>query len=234
MAENRELLLTLLQLVPAVLALYFYVKYRKTEKKAASDRRHVEMGLHFYDEDERFLSIKDEEYKYFLVNDAYISVLGKRRKDLLGKTDEEAFDKDLAKKLHEVDRKIIETGEKINQDVLYNKRTYRMHKFQLTLPNGRKGIGAYTEDITDAVKRREDRERVIRRNEILLDVSAREFTSSQEQLDFVLHKALALTKSSYGYIYLYSEEDQIFTLENFAGEGINVSNRKRAQQIYRL
>jgi len=143
-------------------------------------------------------------------------VLGKKKEDLLGKMDEEAFDKELAEKLYEVDKKVLETGERIDQDVVWHDRTYRMHKFPLILPNGRIGIGAYTEDITDARNRREDRERVIKRNEILLDVSAREFISSHEQLDYVLKQALALTESAYGYIYLYSEEDKMFTLENFS------------------
>lgn len=234
MAENKDLLLILLQLVLAALALYFYMKHRSAEKKADFARRHVEMGLHFYDEDNRFLSIKDEKFKYFLVNDAYVSVLGKKKEDLLGKTDAEAFEKDLAMRLYEVDRKILDTGEKSDQEVDYKGRTYRMHKFPLILPNGKTGIGAYTEDITDAQSRRKDRERIIRRNEILLDVSAKDFSSSHEQLDYVLHKALVLTESTYGYIYLYNEEDQVFILENFLREGASTPDRKTEQQKYRL
>lgn len=234
MVENRELLLILLQLVPSTIALYFYVHYKRTEKKDASTQRYVEMGLHFYDEDDRFLSIKDEDFKYFLVNEACISVLGKKKEDLLEKTDEEVFDEELAMMLHKVDRKIIETGEKFDQVVDYNGRTFRMHKFSLTLPNGRKGIGACTEDITDAQNRRKDRERIIRRNEILLDVAAKEFHSSHEQLDYVLNKALVMTESTYGYIYLYNEEDQIFILENFSKEGVVTPKRNAARQMYRL
>ncbi len=234
MAENKDLILILLLLVLAALALYFFMKYRKTEEKAGFARRHVEMGLHFYDEDNRFLSVKDEEYKYFLVNDAYVSVLGKKKEDLLGKTDAEAFEEELATKLYEVDRKILETGKQSDQEVDYNGRTYKMHKFPLILPNGKMGIGAYTEDITDAQRRRRDRERIIRRNEILLDVSAKEFSSSHEQLDYVLKKALVMTDSTYGYIYLYNEEDEIFILENFLREGATTPDRKTEQQKYRL
>jgi len=234
MAENRELLLIFLQLVLLVLALYFYVQYKRIKIKDASTQRYVEMGLRFFDEDNRFLCIKDEELKYFLLNKAYISVLGKKKEDLQGKTDEEVFDEELAMKFHKIDRKILETGEKFDQVVDYYGRTYRMHKLPLILPNGRKGIGAYTEDITDAQNRRKDRERIIRRNEVLLDVAAKEFSSSHEQLDYVLNKALAMTESTYGYIYLYNEEDQIFILENFSKEGVVTPKRKAAQQMYRL
>ena len=232
--ENRELLLIFLQLVLSAVALYYYVQYKRTERKAESVQRLVEMGFHFYDEDKRFLSIKDEEFKYYLLNEAFVSELGKRKEDLLGKTDKEVFDEEMAMMLHQVDRKIIETGEKFDKALDYNGRTYRMHKFPLMLPNGKKGIGAYAEDITDAQNRRKDRERIIRRNEILLDVAAKEFSSSHEQLDYVLNKALALTESTYGYIYLYHEEEQIFILENFSKGGVITPSRNAAQQMYRL
>ncbi|MFH5836243.1 diguanylate cyclase domain-containing protein [Proteiniclasticum sp. C24MP] len=218
----------------AVPALYFLLKDQKRKRKLVTAERYVQMGLRFYDQDERFLSIKNGALRYFLVNEAYTALLGKKKADFLGKRDEDIFDHEMAQKLHEVDRKVLKSGEKIQQDIVWKGRTYRMHKFPLVLPDGGNGIGAYTEDITEAVRRREERERIIKRNEILIDVSAKDFQSSHEQLDYVLRKALALTESTYGYIYLYNEEDRLFTLENFAKDGVVLSRRKSAQMIYSL
>lgn len=232
--ESHNILLLLSVALLAVLALVFFLLYRKEKSLLVSARRHVEMGLQFYDEDERLLSIKDENFRYFLVNESYVQVLEKRKEDFIGKRDEEAFDRNLAEKLHQVDREVLQSGRKITQEITWKDRIYRMHKFPVTLPHGQKGIGAYTDDITDAVRRREDRERIIRRNEILLDVATKDFRSSHEQLDYVLKKALVLTESTYGYIYLYDGADKTFTLENFARNGVITSTRKDTQQIYRM
>jgi hypothetical protein len=44
------------------------------------------------------------------------------------------------------------------------------------------------------------------------------FKSKQEQLDYVLHRALELTESKYGYIYYYDENTQEFTINPGHGE----------------
>lgn len=232
--DIRENPLMLPVMILAVLLILHILNHRKMKKKLMTAERYVEMGLRFYDQDNRYLSIKDDKYRYFLVNEAYTALFDKRKADFLGKNDENIFDEEMAEKLHEVDRKVLETGEEIQQILIWKGRTYKLQKFQLVLPGGEKGVGAYTEDITDIVKRREEREKIIKRNEILLDVTVKDFSSSQEQMDYVLMKALVLTDSSYGYIYLYNEVDRLFTLENFAKDGRVTSRRKSANMIYSL
>jgi len=79
--ESHNILLLLSVALLAVLALVFFLLYRKEKSLLVSARRHVEMGLQFYDEDERLLSIKDENFRYFLVNESYVQVLEKRKED---------------------------------------------------------------------------------------------------------------------------------------------------------
>lgn len=230
--DSPEMILLLAGFIS--MALFFFLLYWLKKKEVIVTKRYVDMGLHFYDEDERFLSVKDEKLRYFLINEAYTKIFGRKKEDFIGKRDEDVFEEDLAKRLREVDQAVLEKQEKIVIELTWDERRYRMRKFPLILPNGKKGVGAYTEDITDAVRRREERERIIRRNEILLDVVSRDFRSSHEQLDYVLKKALVLTESTYGYIYLYNETDKTFILENFARNGVVTSSRREAQQIYRL
>ena len=232
--DHNEILLLSALITAVSLGLVLQMRYRKQKKKLTMARRHVEMGLRFYDEDDRFLSIKDKDRRYYLINTAHVSALQKTKEDFIGRRDEDVFEKELAEKLREADEKVLETGERIRQEITWQGRIYRMHKFPLTLPHGEKGVGARAEDITDAVKRREERERVIRRNEILLDVSAKDFRSTHEQLDYVLKQALVMTESSYGYIYLYDALERTFMLENFAQKGIVTTGRKEKKQIYRL
>lgn len=110
------------------------------------------MGLHFYDEDERFLSVY-EKLRYFLINEAYAKIFGRKKEEFIGKRDADVFDEDLVRRLHEVDQAVLEKQEKIVIELTWDERRFRMRKFPLILPKGKKGVGAYTEDITDAVRR---------------------------------------------------------------------------------
>ncbi len=233
-AEYGAELLLPVGLLLAVLGLLFWRSHLTLRRKLDSAQRHVEMGLRFYDEDERFLSIKDEHLRYYMVNDAFASNFGKDQMDFHGKQDEELFDESLAATLLEMDQSVLERREKIIREILWQNRTFRMHKFPVMLPHGETGVGGYVEDMTEVRRSQVDRERINRRNEILLDVSTRDFRSSHEQLDYALKKALTLTESTYGYIYLYNESDRTFLLENFAEKGGITSMRKEKRQRYRL
>ena len=54
------------------------------------------------------------------------------------------------------------------------------------------------------------------RLESLLEIAEFESRSEQQLLDFALHKALALTGSAYGYLYLYREETRQFVLNSWS------------------
>ena len=49
---------------------------------------------------------------------------------------------------------------------------------------------------------------------ILMDVMTKDFETTEEQLDFVLHECLKITESHYGYIYLYDEEGKELILNS--------------------
>ena len=63
------------------------------------------------------------------------------------------------------------------------------------------------------IKKKQEMELI--RYKILSEVLMRNFENKQEQLDYVLNEALQLTESQYGYIYLYDEEKQEFTLNSW-------------------
>lgn len=56
------------------------------------------------------------------------------------------------------------------------------------------------------------------RNMLLLDAVTRDFDNVQEQLDYVLNKSLELTRSKYGYIYIYNEERQEFRINSWSAD----------------
>ncbi len=84
------------------------------------------------------------------------------------------------------------------------------------MPKDRIGVGGYMSDITEEYKQQKARERMLKRNRLLLKVLIHNFDSKQEQLDYALHALLDLSESQYGYIYFYDEETQRFVLNTWS------------------
>lgn len=60
-----------------------------------------------------------------------------------------------------------------------------------------------------------ENKRELLRYKIITDVLSRNFESKQEQLDYVLNEALKLTDSQYGYLYIYDENNELFSLNSW-------------------
>jgi diguanylate cyclase (GGDEF)-like protein/PAS domain S-box-containing protein len=81
----------------------------------------------------------------------------------------------------------------------------------LQLVDGKKGIGSYVEDITEEKNRAQADKKNLMRMAMLVEILSTSFESSQDQLDEVVGKAVALTESVYGFLYLYEETTQQFS-----------------------
>lgn len=77
-------------------------------------------------------------------------------------------------------------------------------------------------------------EKTLLRNSILVDVFCRNFNSSYEQLDYVLHKALELTESKIGCIYLYNEISREFSLNSWSKNVLAECTMKKKQTKFKL
>ncbi|WP_074908825.1 diguanylate cyclase [Proteiniclasticum ruminis] len=212
--------------------LVFHTMRFRDRRKECTE--YVNLALDFFEADHRFLTFKDEEKRYFMVNRAFLLLHGKKQEDFIGKTDGELQRKDLAETLEKMDDHVLSTGTPVEEVVYAHERVYRIRKFPVRLPGKKAGIGINAEDITEDIAYEKELARIIRRNEILISAFAKDFASSHEQLDYVLYQALELTGSDYGYIYLFDEEKKLFSLENFAVKGKVSSKRRSYKQNYRL
>ena len=98
----------------------------------------------------------------------------------------------------------------------WNNRVYRTTKFPVRLLNGHYGVGAYIEDVTEAINSKKNEEKTLLRNSILVDVFSRTFKTSRDKLDYVLGKALQLTESKLGYIYLYDDQNRELIINSWS------------------
>lgn len=98
--------------------------------------------------------IKDRQHRFVLVNDALCALVGRKREDILGKTDYDFFPQNEVDVFWEKDELVLETGEEnINEENLTDAqgitRTVVTKKTLITDKDGNKSIVVILRDITE-------------------------------------------------------------------------------------
>lgn len=99
------------------------------------------------------LFVKDEGHRWILVNDSFCSFMGRRREEVLGKSDYDFFSKEEADVFWKIDNEVLESGEtKVNEEKFTgsNKevRTISTKKTLYSEPGGRRLIVGIIRDMT--------------------------------------------------------------------------------------
>ncbi|MBI4858535.1 MAG: diguanylate cyclase [Acetobacterium woodii] len=176
----------------------------------------IEIRDTFSNIEDSIITLKDENLKYMFVNEAAENYYQKPAKDIIGKDDlilgKDQFGEDITL----TDRQVIDSGEILNYEVKCKNRIYKVKKFPVKIKNDKIGIGAYIREVTDELKLLKKQEKVLFRNKILVNVLSKSFRNDQKQLDYVLHEALKLTETAFGYIYIYDEAKEEFTINSWS------------------
>jgi diguanylate cyclase (GGDEF)-like protein/PAS domain S-box-containing protein len=201
--------------------------------KGASE--HTEHLLRtFIDADDSLIYLKDSSLCYVFVNKAVERFYGRTAATIIGQDDFAISDAAFAAVRRETDIKVIEQQKLVVGEVNWLDRVYRTRKFPVQMPDGSTGIGAYIRDVTDEYDRERKQARTLQRAQIMASVFARTFESVQEQLDYVLNECLQLTESQFGYIYLYDEDKEQFTLNSWSGGVMAACSVTSPQSVYAL
>ena len=172
----------------------------------------------FLDTDSRLGFVKDSKLRYRYINKAVEEFYRKDASEIIGVTDKQLTDSTEADLRQRNDEQVLRENRLIESELSWNDRIYKSTKFPVELYNGEKGIGAYIEDITEERHRIANDEKSLLRMAMLVDFLSISFDSSQDQLDNVLEKAVALTESSYGFLYLYDEAAEEFSKATLSGD----------------
>ena len=213
----------------ALTILLFAIR-RKTKKAMRAVENYAALVKTFIEADENMVYLKDENLRYVFLSRTVGELYHKSVEEIVGKDDYEISEKEFADKRRQTDLAVLKKSSLIIDEIDWNGREYQTTKFPVKMMNGATGVGAYVRDVT---KEREDQKRQTQtsnRNKILADVLSQSFKSTEEQLDYVLHRCLDLTESQYGYIYLYDEDKSEFTLSSWT-EGVMEACSVAAKQV---
>ncbi|MFA5675288.1 MAG: HD domain-containing phosphohydrolase [Christensenellales bacterium] len=217
--KDAALIIIIAGLSVIFVLLFVLNKLRLSNKKVKAVLERLEnnnvLQKTFIDADERLIYLKDENFKYVFVNKAFETLYKKPRNEIKGLDDYSLSESGLADKQRKTDEAALIKQKLVIEQVEWKGGIYRTVKFPVRMPNGKFGVGAYINDVTEEHENRKRQQKVLYRHTILADVITRDFFDRQEELDYVLHEALKLTESQHGYIYLYDETTEEFTLNSW-------------------
>ncbi len=240
MVERRSILtITVIISVFAIIILLFLIlslrKKGKITAKANSElRNQKELWNVFFDAYSSPIFIKDENLRYVFTNKAMQDFLNKSDNEITGCVDFELKDAVFDELFAPSDKEVLYKRQLIVNTVNMGDRYYKTTKFPVQMANGSFGVGGYIVDITIELEYHNNREKALQKNQLLLDVLGLTFDSKQEQLDYALHQILKLSGSQYGYIYLYDEEKQEFTLNSWTNGVMDECLIENAPKVYQL
>jgi two-component system, cell cycle sensor histidine kinase and response regulator CckA len=100
--------------------------------------------------------LKDEAFRYVMVNKANQEFFGKAEIEIIGKTDFELMPLIAAESCRQSDFEAIESEGTVIAEEEFGGRIFETKKFAVDLGNGQKGVGGLIRDITDRKKAEEE------------------------------------------------------------------------------
>lgn len=181
------------------------------------------------------------DYMYIETNEAFELFTGLVSLNIIGKkVSEVASGRDYEKySMISAFGQVALTDEKMDLEQYSEKfgKWYRIHAFSpekkyfITLLHD---ITKEKADLMNTIEKEEKLQKEVNRHRILTDSLMQGFDSQQEQLDDALNKALLLTESEYGYIYLYDENTREFNLNSWTNGVMDACGIADRQTRYHL
>ncbi|MDD4388911.1 MAG: diguanylate cyclase [Bacilli bacterium] len=210
------IILSLLFLLGAIYALIASFKIKSLKNKHQDLQLYSNFIRTFAHTENSLVYLKDENLRYLFINPAVEDFYHLKADAIIGFDDAAISDEEFIGLKRKSDLSVLQDKKTVNCEIRWHNRFYETKKFPVVLPTGTVGVGAFITDITEQIINQKKLEQTSFRNEILLSAILRNYTSIQEQLDYVLNQTIKLTESEYGYVYLYNEEKEEFTLNSWS------------------
>ena len=228
--QRSVLIFILVGLISVMLLLFLILSIRSRNKmKTAND-----LFRTFLDANGDCAFLLDDKLNYLFSNRSTEALYGFSSKQMVDRNDAALKYPVFTGSRLEVDLEVIKTNAPVRTEIEWNQHIFDLSEFPVRMANGRTGVGAYIRDVTQQRGLEKQRDLTAMRHAILADVLSRIFQGLQDELDYVLHQTLSLTESKYGYIYLYDEDRQEFTLNSWSNDVMPDCKVAEKQTVYSL
>jgi len=137
-------------------------------QKEVEERKQAEDALYenqiifqlFLENSPVYIFFKDHEIRSLMLSRNYEQLLGMPLEKIIGRTMDDLFPSDLAKKMIEDDKKILQEGVTVNVIEEFGGRTYETTKFPISINNKPNMLAGFTLDITDRTKAEEEKNKL--------------------------------------------------------------------------
>ncbi|MFH0801658.1 MAG: ATP-binding protein [bacterium] len=150
----------LTRLAPAVSRELREAEIRRTKQKFEKNYRDSEIKYRtFLDATTDLAYMKNEDFKYILINKANAEIFGRPKEAIVDRTDFDLMPEQAAEMCRSSDHEALEQSALVISFEQIDDRMYECRKFPVLLEEGRRGVGAFIRDITEQ-KRAEEALRV--------------------------------------------------------------------------
>ena len=122
---------------------------KKAETSLAALHESEEIFTHFMDNSPIYVFFKDENIRSIRLSRNYETMLGRPLPELLGKSMDELFPSDLAKKMVADDMRVLREGKTVSVEEEFDERFYTTIKFPILIAGTPRYLAGYTIDITE-------------------------------------------------------------------------------------
>ncbi len=158
---------------------------------------------------------KAVDYRILDINCAFAKLLGADKSEIIGKKSVEIYGVN-PPLFFDIFLRVAETG--IPETFVGYFPIVKKH-FKVNVSSPQKGMFSNVlYDVTEEIKEKNSINRERDRLQRVLEILQKKFNSVQEMLDYALSVAIEITGSRIGYIYTYSEDNQLFTLNSWSKE----------------
>jgi len=195
-----------------------------TERKRIEDalKESQDIFNHFMENSPYYVFFKDKEIRALRLSANYEKMLGKPISEILGKTMDELFPSDLAKKMIEDDKRILNKRETVVVEEEFNGRHYTTIKFPIIVEDVPRYLAGFTIDITERKKKEKELKESEEKFRIITEHSADAIfiTDNQGRFFYVNNKAVQMLG--------YTKEEMLsFSIAN-------ISPKNRIDEYFQL